>query len=168
MSLGDPGLLSALYDELASPPLTPNPLTSPCRVPGNTFTSFTPQMIPSTPINSSPVKPTPTQISVVPVIDHPTESHQTNDVPPGSLLPNKILVRPLLTVQPRLTPLCVDTTLKPVDSLTREKKGKMPALSHLLSVGKGRVLSLAADEQYVYAGCQSADNEIVVSHFVSI
>jgi len=38
----------------------------------------------------------------------------------------------------------------------------MPALSHLLSVGKGRVLSLAADDKYVYAGCQSAENEIVV------
>ena len=50
------------------------------------------------------------------------------------------------------------------DSLTREKKGKMPALSHLLSVGdKARVLSLAADGRYVYAGCQSADNEITVS-----
>ncbi|ORY35351.1 hypothetical protein BCR39DRAFT_508937 [Naematelia encephala] len=48
------------------------------------------------------------------------------------------------------------------DSLTREKKGKMPALSHLLSVGTGRVLSLAADEKHVYAGCQSEDNEITV------
>ena len=51
------------------------------------------------------------------------------------------------------------------DSLTREKKGKMPALSHLLSVGEGRVLALEADEKYVYAGCQSAQNEIVVSPF---
>ncbi|AFR95888.2 di- and tripeptidase [Cryptococcus neoformans C23] len=48
------------------------------------------------------------------------------------------------------------------DSLTREKKGKMPVLSHLLNVGNGTVLSLAADEKYVYAGCQSADNEITV------
>ncbi|EIW67391.1 hypothetical protein TREMEDRAFT_33704, partial [Tremella mesenterica DSM 1558] len=49
-----------------------------------------------------------------------------------------------------------------LDSLTRDKKGKMPALSHLLSVGNGRVLSLAADDKYVYAGCHSGDNEIVV------
>ena len=48
------------------------------------------------------------------------------------------------------------------DSLTWEKKGKMPALSHLLSVQGGRVLSLAADENCVYAGCQSAENEITV------
>ena len=53
--------------------------------------------------------------------------------------------------------------LHTADSLTREKKGKMPALSHLLSVGNGRVLALAADERYVYAGCQSADNEVMVS-----
>lgn len=39
----------------------------------------------------------------------------------------------------------------------------MPTLSHLLSVGGGRVLSLAADEHYVYAGCQSMENEITVS-----
>lgn len=38
----------------------------------------------------------------------------------------------------------------------------MPALGHLLSVEQGKVLSLAADEKHVYAGCQSADNEITV------
>jgi len=48
------------------------------------------------------------------------------------------------------------------DSLTRERKGKMPALSHLLSIEQGKVLSLAADEAHVYAGCQSEDNEITV------
>lgn len=69
--------------------------------------------------------------------------------------------RPLLRRRNRLL---VDTD---IDSLTREKKGKVPALSHLLSVGAGgRVLSLAADGRYVYAGCQSKDNEIVVSHFL--
>jgi di- and tripeptidase len=41
----------------------------------------------------------------------------------------------------------------------------MPALSHLLSIEQGKVLSLAADEQYVYAGCQSEDNEITVCLF---
>ena len=61
-------------------------------------------------------------------------------------------------------PTRVVMKLNDTDSLTREKKGKMPALSHLLSVGdKARVLSLAADGRYVYAGCQSADNEITVS-----
>lgn len=49
------------------------------------------------------------------------------------------------------------------DSLTRERKGKMPVLSHLLTVGNGTVLSLAADKKYIYAGCQSAENEIAVS-----
>lgn len=29
-------------------------------------------------------------------------------------------------------------------------------------MGNGRVLSLAADEKHVYAGCQSRDNEITV------
>ena len=48
------------------------------------------------------------------------------------------------------------------DSLTRERKGKMPALSHLLSIEQGKVLSLAADEAHVYAGCQSEGNEITV------
>ncbi len=40
--------------------------------------------------------------------------------------------------------------------------GSSPHLSHILSVGNGRVLSLAADEKHVYAGCQSRDNEITV------
>jgi di- and tripeptidase len=83
----------------------------------------------------------------------------SNIVPPGSLLPNKLPLYPAPNPTPITPRLDVDTT----DSLTREKKGKMPALSHLLSVGKGRVLALAADEKYVYAGCQSAENEIVVS-----
>jgi len=38
----------------------------------------------------------------------------------------------------------------------------MPALSHLLSIEQGKVLSLAADEAHVYAGCQSEGNEITV------
>lgn len=54
-------------------------------------------------------------------------------------------------------------TLSPIaDSLTRNRVGIPPTLSHLLSVGKGRVLSLAADEDHVFAGCQSCDNEITV------
>jgi hypothetical protein len=77
-------------------------------------------------------------------------------VPNGSLLPTQL--HPALAIPPPT----VLPGLDRADSLTREKKGKMPALSHLLSVGKGRVLSLAADAKYVYAGCQSAENEIVV------
>jgi di- and tripeptidase len=78
---------------------------------------------------------------------------------PRSLLPTQFILPPKPLIR-YPTPLYVDTT---TDSLTREKKGKMPALSHLLSVGKGRVLALAACERFVYAGCQSTDNEIVVS-----
>ncbi|BEI87726.1 uncharacterized protein CcaverHIS019_0104440 [Cutaneotrichosporon cavernicola] len=48
------------------------------------------------------------------------------------------------------------------DSLTRQRMGSSPQLSHILSVGNGRVLSLAADDKHVYAGCQSRDNEITV------
>lgn len=50
----------------------------------------------------------------------------------------------------------------PTDSLTRQRIGTTPTLSHLLNVGHGRVLSLAADDDHVYAGCQSRDNEITV------
>lgn len=68
----------------------------------------------------------------------------------GSTSPSTVLVNlaPLASAQ--------------ADSLTRERKGKMPALSHLLSIEQGKVLSLAADEAHVYAGCQSEDNEITV------
>lgn len=51
---------------------------------------------------------------------------------------------------------------KPADSLTRQRIGESPKLSHLLSVGTGRVVSLTADDKFVYAGCQSRDNEITV------
>jgi di- and tripeptidase len=44
----------------------------------------------------------------------------------------------------------------------------MPALSHLLSIEQGKVLSLAADEAHVYAGCQSEDNEITASPSLSV
>lgn len=75
-------------------------------------------------------------------------------IPPNSLLPTQLRGNLATIAKHR----------RVSDSLTRERKGKMPALSHLLSVGGGgRVLSLEADERYVFAGCQSRDNEIVVS-----
>jgi hypothetical protein len=97
--------------------------------------------------------------------DHgPAHDHSklgSTSVPLYSLLPVQL---PVIRVQPstvRTVPIPARSTAS--DSLTRERKGKMPALSHLLSIEQGKVLSLAADEQYVYAGCQSEDNEITVS-----
>ena len=155
MSLDDPNLLMALYDGLASPPLSPVP-TSKRRFtelnhPTLPTPIYTPRTIPSTPLNGSPTNHTP-------LVSHPPVE-SILPIPCGSLLPNQLPLPSIHNGKPCLT---VNTTLAETDSLTREKKGKMPALSHLLSVGKGRVLSLAADDQYVYAGCQSAENEIVV------
>lgn len=94
-----------------------------------------------------------------------------SSVPLNSLIPNQLPLKPdLETASPHcITPSTPRTRVIPTDdvkgtdSLTRERKGKMPALGHLLSVEQGKVLSLAADEKHVYAGCQSADNEITVS-----
>lgn len=102
----------------------------------------------STPLHQSPATP-----------NLPLHPLCNDNLPAGSLLPNKLPLLPVLNNLENTPRMYVETA----ESLTREKKGKMPALSHLLSVGKGRVLALAADEKYVYAGCQSADNEIVVS-----
>lgn len=155
MSLRDPGLLTVLYHELATPPLSPSIPNrhyphSAIQLPRTTSGS-----IPTTPINLSPKTP------YLPPVDH-------TQLPIGSLLPNKLPPPLRATVStPDVSTIlrnpCPAHLIHDTDSLTREKKGKMPALSHLLSVGKGRVLALAADEQYVYAGCQSANNEIVVS-----
>ncbi len=136
MSFTDPHILPVLYDALATPPISPT--TSVKRLPY-------PLVIPFIP-------PPPHEI-------HP---------PLGSLLPSRFLIPPLtpkLPIPPKLNArplhLTVDTD---ADSISRVKKAKMPSLSHLLIVGVGgRVLSLAADGKYVYAGCQSGDNEIVVS-----
>lgn len=68
------------------------------------------------------------------------------------------------------------------DSLSRSKGGELPVLEHLLSADGARTLSLgklvmpaghcfsislillkAVDENYIFAGTQSADNEITVS-----
>ena len=100
-----------------------------------------------------------------------TVKQPSSSVPLNSLIPDKIPLKLELELSstrcnasstPRT--LVVPTNdVKGTDSLTRERKGKMPALGHLLSVEQGKVLSLAADEKHVYAGCQSADNEITVS-----
>lgn len=150
MSLDDSGLLPGLYDGLATPPVSPHPTHG--RLALSKPAPVTPyHSNPPTPISSSPHPPA-LDLLVTGV-----------SLPTGSLLPTQIR-------RPPGTPLLL---LRPgfdhPDSLTREKKGKMPALSHLLSVGKGRVLSLAADGKYVYAGCQSAENEIVVrSHLLVV
>ncbi|KAL7423602.1 hypothetical protein Q5752_001183 [Cryptotrichosporon argae] len=62
----------------------------------------------------------------------------------------------------RALPSVPARAITPADSLTRQTDGELPTLNHLLSVGNGRVLCLAADERHVYAGCQSRDNEITV------
>jgi len=156
MSLGDPGLLAVLYDGLATPPLSPTPSTRRAHHCSPHYSSPSPSSVPTTPIDRSPKTPYPNLLDIA-------------ALPPGSLLPNKLPLRPptssayMIDRDPPTQPLKCTSVIE-TDSLTREKKGKMPALSHLLSVGKGRVLALAADEQYVYAGCQSEKNEIVVSH----
>jgi hypothetical protein len=117
---------------------------------------------------SNPTKPT---------LSHYEYANDTikSSIPvPISLLPPHLpfITRPppanaIWTVPIPLATTSASTPLAPLasaqaDSLTRERKGKMPALSHLLSIEQGKVLSLAADEAHVYAGCQSEDNEITV------
>lgn len=129
---------------------------------------------PGSPISTSPLGdiPEPSALRIPPPAHPlvPNESHSFS----RSLQPSRIPhLAPLGTngyvpadldhEYLQLPPVTPDF-LATADSLTREKKGKMPALSHLLSVGNGRVLALAADERYVYAGCQSADNEVMVSN----
>ncbi|GHJ86794.1 hypothetical protein NliqN6_3196 [Naganishia liquefaciens] len=48
------------------------------------------------------------------------------------------------------------------DSLSRSKGGEQPVLEHLLSADGARTLSLAVDENYIFAGTQSLTNEITV------
>jgi hypothetical protein len=105
--------------------------------------------------------------------EHANDTIKSSIPVPISLLPPQLpfITRPPPADAIRTVPIPLATAPKslapPVstqtDSLTRERKGKMPALSHLLSIEQGKVLSLAADEAHVYAGCQSEDNEITVS-----
>lgn len=115
--------------------------------------------------------------SIKPTLAHykyPNGTIKSSIPVPISLLPPQLpfITRPpaphvIRTVPIPLATTSTSTSLAPrasaqTDSLTRERKGKMPALSHLLSIEQGKVLSLAADEAHVYAGCQSEDNEITV------
>jgi len=113
--------------------------------------------------------------STKPTLGHYEHAHDTikSSIPvPISLLPPQLpfITRPPPAHAIRTVPIPLATTSTSIaplastqtDSLTRERKGKMPALSHLLSIEQGKVLSLAADEAHVYAGCQSEDNEITV------
>jgi hypothetical protein len=83
--------------------------------------------------------------------------------PPSNANAIRTVPIPLATTSTSTSSSLAPLVLTQTDSLTRERKGKMPALSHLLSIEQGKVLSLAADEAHVYAGCQSEDNEITVS-----
>jgi len=162
MSLDDSDLLAGLYHDLATPPLSP---TTSCHTRIRSDSPSPVLLLPSLPV--TPIDP--------PL--GPLYLDETNglDFPTGSLLPTKlppVLTRYILPPSFCRSQCCNEHARLPLsgdtDSLTREKKGKMPALSHLLSVGEGRVLALEADEKYVYAGCQSAQNEIVVSLFPPI
>lgn len=176
MSLSDPNLLPALYDALATPPLSPIPV--PARKRG--YSNITPLMS----VNITPDLSPDHVPSLLPsplISRRPSIAASSKIGLPGTpptLIPNPAIYEPINSLPNSLHPAQFSPHPKPVrihpypaqihvntaaDSLTREKKGKMPALSHLLNVGGGRVLALAADERYVYAGCQSADNEIVVS-----
>ena len=117
-------------------------------------------------------------ISTKPTLAHHEHAYNSikSSIPvPVSLLPPQLpLITRLTNVNAIRTvpiPLATSISKSPsvaafpsaqADSLTRERRGKMPALSHLLSIEQGKVLSLAADEAHVYAGCQSEDNEITV------
>ena len=128
------------------------------------------------PINGSPSVPI--NVTPFPLPSPPSMKCLRNDLPMRSLLPSRLPSRLSSrdTAQFPITPrLYIDNSAQSLNENTnvghaeplsmdkKDKKGKMPALSHMLSVGGGRVLSLAADDQCVYVGCQSNDNEIVVS-----
>jgi len=148
MSFTNPHILPNLYDALATPPISPT--TAMKRLPPSRLVTHM-------------ITPHPTALTI-PFDRFPNEPFPVNlyptIIPLGSLMPGQLPIPPRNNLNRKPTRLNVNTD---ADSLTREKKGKMPVLSHLLSVGNGvRVLSLAADGKYVYAGCQSGDNEIVV------
>lgn len=177
-------VLPALYNALATPPLSPtNSGGTGTGRPKNARTSTTPfYSVPTTP----DLSPTLANLTLgSPLVSRRTSTStpaKINSPPPPlpAELSNPAIYEPLNSLPNSLHPAQFTSHSKPLvphfkryptqlhvdtsaDSLTREKKGKMPALNHLLNVGGGRVLALAADEKYVYAGCQSADNEIVVS-----
>lgn len=50
----------------------------------------------------------------------------------------------------------------PRESLSRDRSGQLPVLEHLLSEEDSRALSLAVDDDHIYAGTSSETNSIVV------
>nr|ODO00935.1 di- and tripeptidase [Cryptococcus depauperatus CBS 7855] len=179
MSLSNTHILPNLYNSLATPPLSPvisakqhhsgkirvntactTPITS-----GQNSPLISPRMDAGNGVETQPAIP----IQLI----QPDGIHAANGLAPVIDKPSGVVSSLPRSLQPTQHPLLVPdvdgngepmrlTLATEVDSLTREKTGKMPVLSHLLSVGNGRVLGLAADDRYIYAGCQSADNEITV------
>ncbi|ODO02974.1 hypothetical protein I350_05817 [Cryptococcus amylolentus CBS 6273] len=182
MSLSDTRILPNLYDALAFPPLSPQPAKSRTpRVSPVTTHGYNTPLMSISPRPGAAFKTAITADDTRTSISRPAPDGAVTDLAattitptPGTLSIKSSVPR---SFQPTQQPLALlfdpanHTSLgqpprlilhNEADSLTRERKGKMPVLSHLLSVGNGRVLCLAADENYVYAGCQSSDNEITV------
>ncbi|WVQ83904.1 hypothetical protein IAT38_006048 [Cryptococcus sp. DSM 104549] len=188
MSLTDTRIIPNLYDGLATPPLSPgaaprsprtaNPTLAPRAlatplpsIPGTPLIHATDTHTPTSPGTNAATIGTAAAPSTDPVLiqsiyQPPAPPSTLISPPPRSLQPSQFPapLKPIETFdstaldrQPARLAIGTDA-----DSLTRERKGKMPVLSHLLSVGDGKVLSLAADDKYVFAGCQSTDNEITV------
>jgi len=140
-------ILADIYNGLAITSPRPQRARTQCRISNSTKTTLAHYEHAHDTIKSSipvPISLLPPQL---PFITRPPSANAIRTVP-----------IPLATTSTSIAPLASTQT----DSLTRERKGKMPALSHLLSIEQGKVLSLAADEAHVYAGCQSEDNEITV------
>ena len=141
-------ILADIYNGLAITSPRPQRARTQCRISNPTKPTLSHYEYANDTIKSSipvPISLLPPQL---PFITRPPPANAIRTVP-----------IPLATASNSLAPLAPAQA----DSLTRERKGKMPALSHLLSIEQGKVLSLAADEAHVYAGCQSEDNEITVS-----
>lgn len=178
MSLSDIRVIPNLYGALASPPLSPQNLKQHTNLNLTHISRLASHITPNKPLISPRLARATPIIPVLPIDDTKIGGDDFDgditinlDSKRLSFGTNPSITRSL---QPTQHPVPVNGALNHTcgfsvkifnepDSLTREKKGKMPVLSHLLNVGNGTVLSLAADEKYVYAGCQSADNEITVN-----
>ncbi|WRT68195.1 uncharacterized protein IL334_005170 [Kwoniella shivajii] len=165
MSLTDSRILPNLYDGLATRPLLSPSFIFPRR---SAFPSH-PGFLITPVINDNPNQTNGSHV----YRPHTGKFTAKNSVAIPSGPPSTLLDLPVGSLQPAQLPpptknVAADwyaplpLTIPDLDSLTRERKGKMPALSHLLSVGCGRGLSITADENFIYAGCQSKDNEIAV------
>lgn len=178
MSLSDTRVIPNLYDALASPLLSPQTIKIRTNPNSPRISSLASATAPNTLLISPRLGPVTSIIPVLPTgntkmgndgldghisINLGTKhfSFGTNPSIPRSLQPTQHPV--LMNVAVQRTGKLSVKLFNESDSLTRERKGKMPVLSHLLTVGNGTVLSLAADKKYIYAGCQSAENEIAVS-----